>query len=52
MISAEELDRLTRNLNKFGFFQPVIARHDNHFMVGSHQRLIWAWRLVPQDGAC
>ncbi len=44
-ISAEELDRLTRSLREFGFLQPVIARHDDHIVVGGHQRLVAARRL-------
>src|SRR6266508_1805664 len=44
-ISAEELDRLTRSLREFGFLQPVIARHEDHVVVGGHQRLVAARRL-------
>src|SRR5437867_10755937 len=44
-ISAEELDRLTRSLREFGFLQPVIARHDDHVVIGGHQRLVAARRL-------
>src|SRR6058998_566732 len=44
-ISAEELDRLTRSLREFGFVQPVIARHDDHVVIGGHQRLVAARRL-------
>ena len=44
-ISAEELDRLTRSLREFGFLQPVIARHDDHIVVGGHQRLVAARRI-------
>src|SRR4051794_39676635 len=44
-ISAEELDRLTRSLREFGFLQPVIARHEDHIVVGGHQRLVAARRL-------
>jgi DNA modification methylase len=44
-ISAEELDRLTRSLREFGFLQPVIARHDDHIVIGGHQRLVAARRL-------
>src|SRR5436190_16497596 len=44
-ISAAELDRLTRSLREFGFLQPVIARHDDHLVVGGHQRLVAARRL-------
>src|SRR6266498_6056983 len=44
-ISAEELDHLTRSLREFGFVQPVIARHEDHIVVGGHQRLVAARRL-------
>src|SRR5947208_16675502 len=44
-ISAEELDRLTRSLREFGFLQPVIARHEDHIVVGGHQRLVAARRI-------
>src|SRR6266508_2237316 len=44
-ISADELDRLTRSLREFGFVQPVIARHEDHVVVGGHQRLVAARRL-------
>jgi ParB-like chromosome segregation protein Spo0J len=44
-ISAEELDRLTRSLREFGFLQPVIARHDDHVVIGGHQRLVAARRI-------
>ena len=44
-VSAEQLDSLTRSLREFGFVQPVIARHDNHVVVGGHQRLVAARRL-------
>src|SRR6266508_4828617 len=44
-ITAEELDRLTRSLREFGFLQPVIARHEDHVVVGGHQRLPAARRL-------
>src|SRR5437016_6537474 len=44
-ISDAELDALTRSLREFGFVQPVIARHDDHIVVGGHQRLVAARRL-------
>ena len=44
-ISAEELDALTRSLKEFGFIQPVLARHDDHIVLGGHQRLTAARRL-------
>jgi len=44
-ISDVELDALTRSLREFGFLQPVIARHDDHIVVGGHQRLVAARRL-------
>src|SRR5437867_8935036 len=44
-ISDSELDALTRSLREFGFVQPVIARYDDHIVVGGHQRLVAARRL-------
>jgi ParB/RepB/Spo0J family partition protein len=44
-ISDAELDALTRSLREFGFLQPVIARHDDHIVIGGHQRLVAARRL-------
>jgi DNA modification methylase len=44
-ISDQELDALTRSLREFGFVQPVIARHDDHIVIGGHQRLVAARRL-------
>src|SRR6266487_5798302 len=44
-ISDAELDALTRSLREFGFVQPVIARHDDHIVVGGHQRLVAARRI-------
>src|ERR1044071_1681916 len=44
-ISDAELDALTRSLREFGFVQPVLARRDDHFVIGGHQRLVGARRL-------
>src|SRR6266568_8978316 len=44
-ISDAELDALTRSLREFGFVQPVIARHDDHIVIGGHQRLVAARRI-------
>src|SRR6266568_4506743 len=44
-ISDTELDNLTRSMREFGFLQPVIARHDDHIVVGGHQRLVAARRI-------
>src|SRR5207253_6454081 len=44
-IGASELDALTRSLREFGFVQPVIARHEDHIVIGGHQRLVAARRL-------
>src|SRR6266550_3279138 len=44
-ISDDQLDALTRSMREFGFLQPVIARHDDHIVVGGHQRLVAARRL-------
>ena len=39
-IGDAELDNLTRSLREFGFLQPVIVQHDDHVVVGGHQRLV------------
>jgi len=44
-IGDADLDSLTRSLREFGFVQPVIARHEDHVVVGGHQRLVAARRL-------
>src|SRR5438309_6245998 len=44
-ISDADLDALTRSMREFGFVQPVIARHDDHIVIGGHQRLVAARRL-------
>jgi DNA modification methylase len=44
-ISDTELEALTRSLRQFGFVQPVLARRDDHVVIGGHQRLIAARRL-------
>ncbi len=44
-ISDAELNALTRSLREWGFVQPVIARHDDHIVIGGHQRLVAARRF-------
>jgi DNA modification methylase len=44
-ISDAELDALTRSLRAFGFVQPVLARHEDHVVIGGHQRLVAARRI-------
>ena len=44
-IGDSEPDALTRSLREFGFVQPGIARHDDHIVVGGHQRLVAARRI-------
>jgi hypothetical protein len=44
-ISDAELDALTRSLRAFGFVPPVLARHDDHVVIGGHQRLVAARRI-------
>src|SRR4051794_11438508 len=50
-IGEQELEVLTRSLKEFGFVQPVVARHDDHVVIGGHQRLLAArrlgWTTVP-----
>ena len=44
-ISDAELEALTRSLHEFGFVAPVIARKEDHTVIGGHQRLLAARRL-------
>jgi DNA modification methylase len=44
-IGDEELDALERSLRQFGFVQPVLARREDHVVIGGHQRLVAARRL-------
>src|SRR5450759_5409653 len=44
-IGEDELDALERSLRQFGFVQPVIARREDHTVIGGHQRLVAARRL-------
>jgi ParB-like chromosome segregation protein Spo0J len=44
-ISDAELESLTRSLREWGFVQPVLARGEDHVVIGGHQRLLAARRL-------
>ena len=44
-ISDDELGALERSLRQFGFVQPVLARREDHTVIGGHQRLVAARRL-------
>jgi ParB-like chromosome segregation protein Spo0J len=44
-IDADEAEALTRSLREFGFVEPVIARREDHVVIGGHQRLLAARRL-------
>lgn len=44
-ISAAELEALTRSIRAFGFVEPVVARRDDHTVIGGHQRLLAARKL-------
>ena len=50
-IADDELESLTRSLRQFGFVQPVLARREDHVVIGGHQRLVAArrlgWATVP-----
>lgn len=47
-ISDTELEALTRSIREFGFIDPVIARREDHLVIGGHQRLLAARRLGLQ----
>jgi DNA modification methylase len=44
-ISDQELEALTRSISEFGLVDPIIARKEDHTVIGGHQRLLAARRL-------
>lgn len=44
-IADAELDALTASIRQWGFLQPVLARREDHVVIGGHQRLVAARRL-------
>jgi DNA modification methylase len=44
-IGQEELDSLERSIRRFGFVAPILARREDHTVIGGHQRLVAARRL-------
>jgi ParB/RepB/Spo0J family partition protein len=44
-ISDQELETLTRSINKFGLVDPIIARREDRMVIGGHQRLLAARKL-------
>jgi hypothetical protein len=44
-ISDAELDTLTKSMRVHGFVLPILARLEDHVVIGGHQRLIAARRL-------
>src|SRR5688572_13428839 len=44
-ISDSELDALERSIREFGLVDPLIARREDHVLIGGHQRLLAARRL-------
>ena len=44
-ISGAELEALTRSIREFGLVDPIIARAEDHSVIGGHQRLLAARRL-------
>jgi len=44
-ICDQELEALTRSIREFGFIDPIIARREDHSVIGGHQRLLAARRL-------
>jgi len=44
-ISDQELETLTRSIREFGLVDPIIARKEDHTVIGGHQRLLAARRL-------
>ena len=50
-ISDQELETLTRSINKFGLVDPIIARREDRMVIGGHQRLLAArkrgYKTIP-----
>ncbi len=44
-MSDAGLESLTRSIREFGFIQPVVARRQDHTVIGGHQRLLAAGRM-------
>ena len=44
-ISDQELETLTRSINKFGLVDTIIARREDRMVIGGHQRLLAARKL-------
>src|SRR5665648_536667 len=44
-ISDTELEALTKSIHQFGLIDPIIARREDHTVIGGHQRLLAARRL-------
>jgi len=44
-ISEAELEALTRSIREFGLVDPIIARAEDHTVIGGHQRLLAARKL-------
>lgn len=44
-ISDAELEALTKSIAEFGLVDPIIARAEDHVVIGGHQRLLAARRL-------
>ena len=44
-IGDAELETLARSIKEFGFVDPVIARREDHIVIGGHQRLLAARKL-------
>src|SRR5580765_5178811 len=44
-IGDAELDSLTKSMRAHGFVLPVLARLEDHVVIGGHQRLVAARRL-------
>ena len=47
-ISEGQIEALTRNIQTYGFVQPVLARKEDKKVIGGHQRLVAARRLGYQ----
>ena len=50
-ISDDELESLTRSIREFGLIDPIIARREDKFVIGGHQRLLESLPLGKPDSS-
>lgn len=46
----DEMEKLEHSIEKFGFLQPIVARREDHMVIGGHQRLEASRRVLRRTG--